>query len=273
MTYLSRRLWNIGILGVLALGVALFTVLYDNSLRDSSYLTGWILAAGIAFLAVFNARKKLPFLPLARAAIWLQAHIYIGFLVVLVFLIHTSFALPNGPIEIALWLLFVAVAGSGVIGLVLSRILARRLILRGERIIFERIPVFRARLDREVHDLAQRSVAELASNTMAQYYAKRLHDYFRGPRNFFAHLVRSQAPLQSMRREIRSLERYLNDRGREILREIEDRVVAKNNLDYQHALQLALKTWLFVHIPLTYGLVLIAIVHVMLAYAFTMGTL
>ncbi len=273
MTYLSRRLWNIGIAGVLAIVLAAVTVLYDISLRDPSFPTGWLLVAGMAFLAIYNVRKKFPFLPLGRSAIWLQAHVYVGLLVILVFLLHTSFAWPNGPIEILLWLLFVAVAGSGVIGIVLSRALARCLDLRGQRIIFERIPVFRARLADEVRELAQQSVADIASSTIAQYYATRLNDYFGGPRNFLAHLGRSQEPLMRMRREIRSLERYLDDRGKAILAEIEDRVIAKNNLDFQHALQLVLKLWLFVHIPLTYGLILVAAVHIFLAYAFTAGTL
>lgn len=273
MTYLSRRLWNIGISGLLAAILASVTVVYDISLRDSSFLTGWLLVGGIAFLAIYNARKKLPFLPLGRSAIWLQAHVYTGLMVVLVFLLHTSFALPNGPIEVSLWVLFVVVAGSGVIGIALSRGLARFLHLHGERIIFERIPVFRARLAEEVRDLAQKSVSDIASSTIAHYYATCLHDYFRAPQHFFAHLVRSQEPLLRMRREIKSLERYLDQRGKEILAEIESRVVAKNNLDFQFALQLVLKLWLFVHIPLTYGLILFAAVHIVLVYAFAAGTL
>ncbi len=273
VTYLSRRLWNFAITGLLAVALVSVTVVYDISLRDPSFLTGWLLAGGIAFLAIYNTRKKLPFLPLGRSAVWLQAHIYVGLLVVLVFLLHTSFAVPNGPVEVSLWVLFVAVAGSGLIGIALSRALARFLHLRGERVIFERIPVFRARLAEEVRDLAQKSVSDIASTTIAQYYATRLHDYFRGPQHFFAHLRRSEDPLLRMQREIKSLERYLDERGKDILAEIESRVVAKNNLDFQYALQLVLKLWLFVHIPLTYGLILIAVVHMVLVFAFSAGTL
>jgi len=50
------------------------------------------------------------------------------------------------------------------------------------------------------------------------------------------------------------------------------RVIAKNNLDYQHALQMVLKGWLFVHIPLTYSLIVVAAVHGVLAYAFIDGS-
>ena len=42
--------------------------------------TGWLLLALVLGLTFFNARKKLPFLPLLSASTWLQAHIYLGWL-------------------------------------------------------------------------------------------------------------------------------------------------------------------------------------------------
>ena len=46
-------------------------------------------------------------------------------------------------------------------------------------------------------------------------------------------------------------------------------VRAKDNLDFQRAVQGMLKGWLFVHIPLTYALLLFAAVHGLLAWRFT----
>ena len=40
----------------------------------------------------------------------------------------------------------------------------------------------------------------------------------------------------------------------------------KNNLDFQLAGQRLLKLWLFVHIPMTYGLLLFALLHAVLAF-------
>jgi hypothetical protein len=45
----------------------------------------------------------------------------------------------------------------------------------------------------------------------------------------------------------------------------------KDGLDYHHALQLTLKLWLFVHIPLTYSLLIFSLVHLVLVYAFAGG--
>jgi peptidoglycan biosynthesis protein MviN/MurJ (putative lipid II flippase) len=45
-------------------------------------------------------------------------------------------------------------------------------------------------------------------------------------------------------------------------------VERKDQVDYAHALQTVLKGWLFVHIPATYGLILLAMLHVLLVYSF-----
>ncbi len=272
MTFASRALRNVAVTVVLAAGLVWVDRLYDLSLRDASFLSGWLLVVGVGLLALYNVRKKFPFLPLIDASSWLQAHIYTGWLVIALFLLHTSFRLPNGALEIALWLLFVVVAGSGLVGLALSRTLPDRLRRHGERIIFERIPTFRAELAREVEVIAMRSVTEASSNTIAQYYVTHLQPFFHGPRNMIGHLTGSNEALLRMSREIKSLEQYLNKEGREILDEIEWRVIAKDNLDHQHALQWLLKCWLFVHIPLTYSLILVAAAHAVLVYAFGGGT-
>ena len=45
---------------------------YREILAGMDYLTGWALLAVIAFLAIYNGRKKLPFLPLVTASPYLR---------------------------------------------------------------------------------------------------------------------------------------------------------------------------------------------------------
>ena len=55
------------------------------------------------------------------------------------------------------------------------------------------------------------------------------------------------------------------------MEEIARLVREKDGLDYHHAHQLLLKIWLFVHIPLTYSLLLFILVHVVVVFAFFGG--
>jgi uncharacterized protein (DUF2062 family) len=62
-----------------------------------------------------------------------------------------------------------------------------------------------------------------------------------------------------------ALDRYLDEREKAIAREIRDWIETKQNLDFQYASQRLLKLWLFVHIPCTYSLILLGVVHGIIA--------
>ena len=106
---------------------------------------GLALLAALWVLAMLHWRKKLPTLPLGRVSTWMQVHIYleIRWLTMLGFGLHIGWKLPTGWLEGTLFLLFIATAGNGLLGLYLSRTIPHRLARVGEEIIFERIPFFR----------------------------------------------------------------------------------------------------------------------------------
>jgi hypothetical protein len=91
-------------------------------------------------------------------------------------------------------------------------------------------------------------------------------------RNFFARVPLAVSALASTDRglhtllaEVNALDRYLNEQERAIANDIRDWIETKQNLDFQYAAQRLLKVWLFVHIPLTYGLILLGITHGIIA--------
>lgn len=273
LTVTSRRRWrNSAVTAVAVLAFSWVSTLYTNALRQHEFLDGWLLAAGMIVLAGFNVRKKLPMLNLGKASSWTQIHIYLGFFTVVLFLFHTDFEVPIGALNWALWAMFVIVALSGMIGLYLSSSIPPKLERGSERILLERIPIFRAQLAHEVEDLAMRSVVDEASLTISNFYADTLHVFMARERNWLDHLSGSPRNLSRIRQDFDNLRRYLDSSGVAILQEIEDRVVAKDNLDFHFAHLMALRLWLFVHIPATYSLIILACVHVATVYAFSSGS-
>lgn len=266
-----RRSWKIAITLAAILIFAGIDYVYGMSLRNPKFLNGWVLLVGMVFLTLLNFRKKLSVLPIGNADTWVQFHIYVGFFTVYAFLTHVRLSLPAAPLEWVMWILFWVVALSGVLGAYLSRFWPGRLEQHGERILFERIPVFRAQLAREAESLAMASVQDAASMTISNFYLETLHEFFQRPRNMIAHLRSSARPVSRLTEELEKLERYVDPPQRETLHSIRDLVLAKDNLDYQYAQQGALKIWLFLHIPATYSLILLSLFHVGLVYAFSSG--
>jgi hypothetical protein len=264
------------LLGVVLSGLvfALFLVAntgYGVALRDVKYFNGWVLVACMVVMLFLISRKRVVILPFGRVRFWLVIHYYIGFLTIGVFVIHSRGRLPDSPLEWLLWCLFVLVAVSGIAGAVLSKIVPQRLAAQGERVIFERIPVFRAQLAADAEALALESIKGENRVSIAELYRKVLASYFARPRNILAHLRLSNRPLARLESELNSIERYLDDEGKERLARMHDLVRAKNNLDMQYANGGLLKLWLFLHIPPTFALLVAVVAHVVIAYAFSTG--
>lgn len=265
-----------------ALGLLLFVVFsaaivwtYQNfaaEIRGMSYLTGWALFGVMILLTVYNGRKKIPFLPVLSSESWLQFHIYAGLLTGTLFLVHVAFRVPTGGFQMVLTWLYVLVMVSGFAGLFISREIPRRLTARGGEVLFERIPSIRVQLREQGQKLALESVGQFKATTIADFYVRELSDFFDAAKNQVAHLMQRRAPLNQLLGKISDVNRYLNNEERATMDKISTLVQEKDGLDYHHAHQMLLKIWLFVHIPLTYSLMLFVLVHIALVFAFSGGT-
>jgi hypothetical protein len=276
--FTKRRALGFTILALVSLCFFAFHRGSILALGHPQLVTGWALLALMVFLVIYNLRKKLSFAefklgnPLTwfmiRSRTWLQLHAYAGILTLFLFLIHIKFQIPTGLFEVGFGLLYLTVAGTGLFGLYLSRSLPPRLTTRGEEVIYERIPGFMETIRLSAEDLVLRSVKEAQSNAIPDFYNRRLHGYFAAPRNFWHHLRESRKPITTLQRDMRDLHRFLSDDEQAILSEIEQAARKKDELDYHHALQSVLKYWLFFHIPLSYALIVLTLLHMLLVNAF-----
>lgn len=249
-----------GFILILALTFAAWHLL-RAALRPDAIYSGLLLFFLILALAFFNARKKLPFLPLGNAATWLQIHIYAGWFCVFIFLLHIHFRPPAGAMETTLALMFSVAVLSGIFGLYISRNLPPRMAASGEALLYERIPAFRLHIQRNVEDLIRKAESETESSTLADFYVQRLRVFFARIPSAISVLGSTEDPLQRPLTELKALDRYLNEQEKTIADEIRDWIETKQNLDFQYAAQRLLKLWLFVHIPVTYSLILLGAVH------------
>ena len=268
-TFLARR-WLLSLLTAL-LGALLAWLwsLGRVALLPVAVYSGWLLLVLVLVLTFFNARKKLPFLPLLSTSTWMQAHIYLGWLGCFVFLLHTGVRLPDGRLEVLLAAAFALVAASGAFGLWMSRWLPPRLVRSGESLVYERIPVLRHRLAEEVRELVRRAETETQSSSLPDLYLRVLHPYFLRVPPLLTPLTGDDREFHRVKQELESARRYLNPDELKLAGELADLIEAKRNLDLQLAGQRLLKLWLFVHIPLPYGLLVLTAAHVWLALQYS----
>ena len=259
------------LLALLAISLFYAHSIYVSVIPKIIYVWGWLLFFLILILSLYNARKKLPFLPLGTSEGWMQFHIYAGLLTVVFFLLHLRFRLPSGWFEVVLASLYTLVTLSGVVGLFISRAIPKQLTTRGGDVLYERIPVIRRSLQEQAEALVLKTIPEAHSTTLADFYLRHLKSFFAGSQNFWPHLFEIRSPLNSLVNKVEDLNRFLNEQERATANKLVELVRQKDGLDYQRALQITLKAWLFVHIPLTYSLLIFSFVHVVLIFAFSGG--
>ena len=230
-TLAQRRGINVTI--TIGLSIIMLAVWWNLSatLVYTALVSGTALTTLVILLAAYNVRKKFPFLPLGSSAAWLQIHIYAGLLAVILFGVHIRFVMPRGSLELLLAAIFALTALSGVFGLLISRLFARRLAQSVEEVIYERIGGYRRRLSEEVRELAVQSVHEGEATTISDFFAARLMPYLNRPRSFWTHVFGLRRGSHPLVHEALDIARYLDGSEKALLDQIIIRVRVKDDLD------------------------------------------
>lgn len=266
---------------VVAISGGLFWLvwIYGNGLRDPRYLDGWVLAGGMGLQLYFHIAKKTASMSPKSALRWRKIHIFLGYLLIAAFILHSDFSLPDTAFEWALWVAFVVVALSGIFGTYLAWSLQTKRRI-DEGIVYDRIPARRAELARDVQAVVAETDPAAAAIALpappydawiTDLYKDHLRDFFQGQRNVTAHLIGSQRPLKQLTDEIDNLSRYVDQQRQEKLAAIKDLVAEKDRLDFTQVYLWLTKAWLFVHVPVTYGLIVLTVLHVLIVYAYSSG--
>ncbi len=237
----------------------------------SAFTTGYLLLSAVLFLALYNVRKKLPFLPLGSSAAWLQWHIYVGIGSVGVFALHAGIRWPTGILNSTLAAFYVATIASGVAGLYLTRTIPRQLARVGQEVVYERIPALQLAVRQRASETILESVTASGATTLAEFYIARLYGFFHRRRSTRYFLRPTTARRRSLMHELQAIRRYLSDQEQAPCERLFALLRRKDDLDFHEARQKLLKVWLFAHIGMTYTLVVLALLHGLLALAFRGG--
>ena len=262
------------VFAVTAIGMTIFIALWiwlrNANLQHGSFTTGYVLLGSLFFLAMLGMRKRLSFIPsIGSASFWMQLHIYVGLVSFAVFAFHIGLRIPDGGLEVFLAVLYLLVAFSGFYGLYVTRVVPRKLNAINEEVIFERIPLLRNQIANSAREMVLDACA--TSEVLAKFYARRLAAFLEQPRSLAYAINPSGRTRRKLISEIEELDRFLVEDQRSVSRRLAILIRKKDDLDFHHAMQGRLKVWLFVHIGMTYSLLIVSIVHGVLAHAFSGG--
>ncbi len=193
-----------------------------------------------------------------RSRAWLYFHLYGGALFVLLVLMHSGFSWPVGALNWWLWGLSLWIFVSGLIGLGLQtwipRVLASGLSVE---VNYDRIP----ELSEEIRQRAE-AVAATCDDSVRALFKKRVAPALTAPRRSLIFFFDPTGGIQSRLRPFRYLAGRLPQDEREKLDELERLYRGKLEIDAHYTLQRALRTWIYLHAPLSLFLVALVTLHI-----------
>ena len=250
--------------------------------------------AMMLFALLLGARKRVRTMRLGRAYWWVQGHVWLGLLSFPIILLHGGFK-PNfwgGTLTQVIMWIFVAVWVSGIVGVMLQQIMPTRLLNHVPmETVYEQVDHIIAQLRAE----AEQIVAAVQEKTAEQAYefeavpagaatavapartgtgaeSKLAAFYETQVRPVLGDRIPAAAMLRSERASAQAFAQ-LRDTMPPALRkpvdELAEIVEERRQLARQKRMHHVLHGWLFVHVPLSYGLMVLATVHAVQALRFT----
>ncbi|MCC6511222.1 MAG: hypothetical protein IT423_19125 [Pirellulaceae bacterium] len=236
-------------------------------LGDPAMASGWTLLVSTLGLYGLGMRKRAIARSLGPVAAWLQVHTYLGLFATVVFVMHVDWPI-RGQFELAMAAMFLFISLSGAVLLWHSRRVPKLLAVVKRDYRFEDIPQIQADLAAEAHATVLQSANTGAGATLAEYYQRRLLNYFHSPRSWLYRCLPTGTRRRQLLRELEDLDRYLDSSSLVFRQKLSSLVISKDDTDFHHAMQQRLRWLVASHVALTWSLLLMIAVHIVLVLRF-----
>jgi len=253
---------------------------------------GAAASACMLFAALLGVRKRRPHYRLGRISGWLKGHLWLGALSLPLVLFHGGFAM-GGPLTRTLMICFLLVFVTGIFGLLLQQFLPRYMTKNVvQETVYEQIDHVREQLLAECVAIAKggagaathaksagaiqgRVVTSRAAGApegerseerapLLRFLDERIRPYFRSDG------ARREALAEPHRRAtlFRELVRMLPPTLHPCCADLEALCGQREQLEMQRRLHLWLHGWLLVHVPLSWTVIALGILHAVLSLSY-----
>jgi len=238
------------------------------SLQNEAFVTGYSLASICVLLMLLGVRKRVLSPQIGRLAIWQQTHHYLGLLSVGAYALHAN-VITSGWLESALALSFWSIAITGFVSWYVNHTAPKLLRAAGSQILRQDIPVRSRLVAKQAHELALASAGKNDTAALADHYRVHVSNYFTTRRNWIYRISPSGGKRRRLLAGLENIDRYLSAEGRAQRREMSLLVQARDDLDFQSAIQNRIRLWASAHSWLLGTFLVLTIAHVILAHQFT----
>lgn len=239
------------------------------------------------FAGLLSLRKRFPVWRMGRAQTWMRGHLWLGLISYPIIFFHSGFSFGHGALTFWMMVLFTIVIISGLVGAALQHYMPRMVT---QMVPMETIYGDSSHVVRDLQEEAERIVGDVCGPVVAmsataasasgmsistvvqvmdkaavaemqRFYENEMLPYLRHAGARGSALANSNTA-GAMFKNLRTL---LPTAVHEALNDLENICYEKRQIDLQAKLHRFLHGWLFVHIPLSYALLVMGAIHAVVA--------
>ena len=237
------------------------------ALGNEAFVTGYALVMICGLLMLLGVRKRLVTVPLGRIAIWQRAHHYLGLLCVAAYVLHANL-IVNGWLESILAMTFWAISLSGFLAWYVNKSAPRLLRAAGDRVLRQDIPERIRAIHSQAYQLALKAAGRSDTAALADHFGIVLNRFMSTRRGLVYRFMPSGTLRRRLTADLENLDRYLSEEGQSLRRDLSVLLQAKDNLDFQSAIQNRVRFFAAMHAWLLGGFLVLTFAHALLAHRF-----
>jgi len=220
--------------------------------------------AFMVFVTLLSVRKKFPIWRIGRTQMWMRGHLWLGALTLPLILLHAGFLFGHG-VTLVMMVIFLAVYASGIFGAWFQHTLPRRMM---QEVPLETIYDEIGHVREQLLDEADTVIADVSAKLtvpapLQDFYTKEMRPFVAVPSG--THSLAD--PIMSAAR-FAALRSALSPALEPAIADLESLCEEERQLLRQERLHRLLHGWLIVHVPLSFALMALAIVHIFMALRF-----
>jgi len=230
------------------------------SIRNSFIMTYGILGiVSMVFLALYIVRKNIFCFRLGPAQSWLQAHIYIGIISLVIILMHSGFNF-TGIFSIVFLVLFILVIASGIVGTLIYKTIPLSLTKYGRDIKPENETI----TDMEKHLSEADQLVSRTSDEFREIYKKTIRPFLKSKRTSWEYLFMEESELIRKRKDMMENCKHLVPAGDIYdINILSSMLLEREKLSFVWSKKKLLKIWLNFHLPLSTAMITMSLIHIL----------
>jgi hypothetical protein len=288
----THRTWAGASGAVLLLGALIYfpyALKTPNGPKGSSAIglgfgvTGFVL---MLFAMLLGMRKKYPAWRIGKVQTWMRGHLWFGLLSYPIILFHAGFSFGGSLTSVLMWL-FTIVIISGIVGAAIQHFMPSVMTQRVPwETIYGQIDRVEQQLVKEADELiasAAKIIPEPAGKIehfsgvtagvkaeveglkeLQHMYENRIRPYLK-VRAYYSHELANRKNANYMFEQMRTL---TAKELHEVIDDMKNICEEKRDLDRQSRLHRILHGWLFAHVPLSFVLIILSVIHAVMALRF-----